>query len=129
MFSLLKHGSEVAELIAPYQADWESGSVGAFIFSFCSRTGKARTLTNETAHNDDAVKGFGWIHVGDLVFMEMDTDHVDFVEKNFVLAYERLLSKDRAILTEIVVTSSRRSHTSDRIEPATLALLCLNLSH
>ena len=91
-FSLSKHGSEVAELGSKYPSNWVPGNDAVFVFSYCSRTRQARTITNDNAADITDDCDIGLVHAGDLVLEEIDVDHIDFVEKYFLLAYEKLLS-------------------------------------
>lgn len=91
-FSLFKHDSEVADLVAKYPSNWVPGDDAVFVFSYCSRTRQARTITNDNAADITDGCDIGWVHAGALVLEETDVDHIDFVEKHFLLSYERLLS-------------------------------------
>ncbi len=90
-FSLSKHGCEIAELVAEHPSNWAPGNDAVYVFSYCSKTRQARTVTNDDASNITDDCDIGWVHASDLVLEETDVDHVDFVEKHFLLAYERLL--------------------------------------
>jgi hypothetical protein len=91
-FALFKHGTEVAELLAKYPANWVPGDDAVFVLSYCSRTRQARTITN--GHADEIMDGcdIGWIHAGDLLLEENHVNHIDFIVKHFLLTYEKLLS-------------------------------------
>jgi hypothetical protein len=93
-FTLSKHGAEVVELVSKHPSDWFLGDDSIFVFSYCSRSRQARTITNDKAANITEICDIGWVHVGDLVLEETDVDHLDFIEQLFLLTYERLLSAE-----------------------------------
>ncbi len=96
VFTLSKHGSEARELLAKYPDDWVPGNDAVFVLSYCSRTRQARTITNGKAHEVVDSCDVGWVHAGELVLEQTDIDHIDFVEKHFLLTYERLISSQNS---------------------------------
>lgn len=96
IFAFSKGGIEVTELKANYPENWSQGNDAVFVFSYCSRNQQARTITNDHASEivDDCK--LGWIHACDLVLEEVDDKYVEFVEKYYLLAYEKLLSSKDA---------------------------------
>lgn len=101
-FNLKKHGKHVGELLSTYPKDWKPGHDAVFVFSYCSRTRQARTITNGVAHEIVDSFDLGWLHTSDLHIEQNNVEHIDFVEKQFLLTYERLLSsKDSQGLYEL----------------------------
>jgi len=92
--SFKKHGKLVGELLSPYSKDWKPGNDAVFVFSYCSKTLQARTITNGEAHEIVDSFDLGWLHASDLYLEQKDVEHIDFVDKQFVLTYERLLSSE-----------------------------------
>ena len=95
-FSITKNGRQVSDIVAQYPADWQPGAEVLFILSYCSHKQKVRTLSNSTTSEVSGIDGLGWLHAGDLLLEHNNTDHIDLVEKKFLLSYERLLSSDEA---------------------------------
>ena len=95
-FQVKKHGKDVCDLIANYPKDWTPGGEAVFIFSYCSKTQQARTVTNGQIHKIVDLEGFGWLHASDVTLEQNNIDFVDLVEKQFVLTYEKLLSQEDA---------------------------------
>jgi hypothetical protein len=89
-----KHGKHMVELLSRYPKDWSPGDNAVLVFSYCSKARQARTITNGEPHAIVDPCDLGWIHARDLVLEENDIEHVDFVEKQFLLTYERLLSSE-----------------------------------
>lgn len=101
-FSLKKHGKHVGELLATYPRGWTPGHDAVFVFSYCSRARRARTITNGEAHEPVDAVDLGWFHVLDIHLDQNYVKHIDLVEKQFLLTYERLLSsKDSQGLYEL----------------------------
>lgn len=92
-FALFKQSKTVGELLSTYPNDWEAGHDAVFVFSYCSRTRQTRTITNGVAHEVDSVD-LGWLHASDLCREQVDVEFDDFMEKQFVLTYARLLSSE-----------------------------------
>ncbi|RZN35862.1 MAG: hypothetical protein EF813_08320 [Methanosarcinales archaeon] len=119
VFTIAKHDSEARELLAKYPEDWVPGTDAVFVFSYCSRTRQARTITNGKAHEVVNSCDVGWVHAGELVLGQTDVDHIDFVEKHFLLTYERLLSsQDSKSLYELPPNGYGLLKYSDEIEGA-----------
>ncbi len=93
-FNINKNGQDITELIANYPSNWEPGAEAIFIFSYCSKVQQARTMTNTEISTITDIPNMGWLHASDLILDENHIDHIDFVEKKFLLTYERLLSAD-----------------------------------
>jgi hypothetical protein len=93
-FSFKKHGKLVGELLSTYPNDWKPGNDAVFVFSYCSKTLQARTITNGEAHETVVSFDLGWFHASDLYLEQKDVEYIDFVEKQFVCTYERLLSSE-----------------------------------
>lgn len=90
LFQLAKHGRDVAELIAAYPDTAALGEDAIAVFSYCSRTGEARTLTADGPATPQAI-GLGWLHAAELVLEEVSDDHKDVLDQRFVLTFQRLL--------------------------------------
>jgi len=95
-FSILKSGRLISDIVAQYPTGWQPGAEVLFVLSYCSYKQQARTFSNDTSSDISSLDGVGWIHAGDLLLEHNNTDHIDLVEKKFVLCYERLLSADDA---------------------------------
>lgn len=90
LFQLAKRGRDVAELIAAYPDTAALGEDAIAVFSYCSRTGEARTLTADGPATPQAI-GLGWLHAAELVLEEVSDDHKDVLDQRFVLTFQRLL--------------------------------------
>jgi hypothetical protein len=101
-FICKKHDRHVGELLSPYPKDWIPGHDAVFVFSYCSRSQQARVIINGEAHNIVDSFNLGWLHASDLYLEQNYVEHIYFVEKQFLLIYERLLSsKDSQGLHEL----------------------------
>lgn len=94
IFSFKKHGKHIGELLSTYPKDWKPGHDGVFVFSYCSKGRRARVITNGEAHTIADSFDLGWLHAADLQLEQNNVQHIDFVEKQFLLTYERLLSSN-----------------------------------
>ncbi len=91
IFEVEKQGAIVAELRAPYPTDAALGQDVVAVFSYCSRTREARTLTR--AGPSTPVRcDLGWVHAAELQSEEISEGHKDMLEQRFLLTFERLLS-------------------------------------
>jgi len=116
-FSFKRHGKQIGELLSIYPNDWKPGSDALFVFSYCSRTRQARTITNGEAHGIVNSFDLGWLHASDLYLDQNNVEHIDFVEKQFLLTYERLVSsKDSEGLHELPPNGYGLWKYSDEIE-------------
>jgi len=93
-FVLKKNSKNVGELLSKYPSEWKTGDDTVFVFSYCSRTSQARTITNGEAHEIVSSLDLGWFHASDLYLEQNNKKHFDLVEKQFLLTYERLLSSE-----------------------------------
>ena len=91
-FSFKKHSEHIGELLSTYANEWEPGNDAVFVLSYSSRTSQARTITNGEAHEIVNSFDLGWLHASDLYLEQDAKEHVDFIEKQFFLTYERILS-------------------------------------
>jgi hypothetical protein len=116
-FSFKKHGKHIGELLSTYPKDWKPGNDAVFVFSYCSRTRQARTITNGEAHEIMDSFDLGWLHASDLYLEQNNVEHIDFVEKQFLLTYEGLLSsKDSEGLHELPPNGYGLWKYSDELE-------------
>ena len=116
-FSFKKHGKHVGELLSTYPKDWKPSHDAVFVFSYCSRTRQARAITNGEAHEIVDCFDLGWLHTSDLHLEQNYVEHIDFMEKQFLLTYERLLSsKDSQGLHELPPNGYGLWKYSDEIE-------------
>ena len=93
-FILKKNNKNVGELLSKYPSEWKTGDDAVFVFSYCSRTSQARTITNGEAHEIVSSLYLGWFHASDLYLEHNNQKHIDLVEKQFLLTYQRLLSSE-----------------------------------
>ncbi len=93
-FTVNKKGQEISDLTANYPSNWEPSVEAIFIFSYCSKVQQARIMTNTETGTVVNLPNLGWLHASDLTLEENHIDHIDFVEKKFLLTYERLLSAE-----------------------------------
>lgn len=93
-FTIKKQGKEIKDLTANYPADWTPGAEAVFILSYCSKTKQVRTITNGQSHETVNLQGLGCLHASDLMLEQNNVDYIDFVEKQFLLTYDRLLSPE-----------------------------------
>ena len=93
-FTVYKKGQEIFDLTANYPSNWEPGAEAVFVFSYCSKVQQARTMTNTETGTIINLPNLGWLHASDLTLEENHIDHIDFVEKQFLLTYEGLLSAE-----------------------------------
>lgn len=93
-FSLSKNGDLIDSIVAPYSDILKVSSHTVIVFSYCSRTGNARTIVNGNPSNLRELKGLGWIHASDFQLDQFHNLHSDVVEKFYVLSYSRLLSSE-----------------------------------
>jgi len=117
IFNLNKHGKHIGELLSTYPNDWEPGHDAVFVFSYCSATRQTRTITNGDAHEIVDSLDLGWLHASDLYLEQNNVEHIDFIEKKFLLTYERLLSsKDCKGLYELPPNGYGLWKHSDELE-------------
>ncbi len=90
-FAIKKNGRSVGEHLSEYPCDWEIGDDMVFVFSYCSRTSQARTITNGEPHEIVSLD-LGWLHTVDLQLEQNNREHMDFIEKQFLLTFQELLS-------------------------------------
>jgi len=101
-FTVMKGSREIKDILAQYPVDWSPGAEGVFIFSYCSRTQEARTLTHRGCSEVVKMPDVGWLHASDLTLEQNNVGFKDFVEKSYVWTYERLVSvKDAEDLYEL----------------------------
>ena len=91
LFQVAKRGREVAEFIAAYPHASAIGEDAIATFSYCSRTGEARTLTADGPAITQAI-GLGWLHAEELVLEVVSAAYKDLIDQRFVLTFQRLLS-------------------------------------
>lgn len=91
IFEVSKRGVIIAELRAPYPTDGVLGQDVVAVFSYCSRTREARTLT--PAGPSTPIRcDLGWVYAAELQLEEISESHKDILEQRFLLVFERLLS-------------------------------------
>ena len=93
-FSLSKNGDLIDLMVAPYSDNLKISPHSVIIFSYCSRTGNARTIVDGKPSHLNQLKGMGWIHASDLRLDQYNDINSDVVEKCYVLSYSRLLSSE-----------------------------------
>lgn len=91
-FSLSKNGKLIDSMVAPYPDNLRIGQHSVFVFSYCSRTGNARTIVDGNPSHMKKLNESGWIHASDLQLDQFHDLHSDVVEKFYALCYSRLLS-------------------------------------
>jgi len=93
-FVLKKNSKSVGEILSKYPGEGKTGDDTIFVLSYSSRTSQARTITNGRAHEIVGSLDLGWLHGSDLYLEQDNKKHIDWVEKQFLLTYERLLSSE-----------------------------------
>jgi hypothetical protein len=101
-FTILKNNVLAGELIAKFSSDHIEGKHLVVVFSYCSLTKQARTIIEGVASGLSSFKDIGWLHASDFSLEDINKSDTDFIEKYYILTFERLMSsKDSSELSEM----------------------------
>jgi hypothetical protein len=89
VFLVSKRGQTVSELKTPYPKKWELEEDAVFVFSYSSKTRKARTITNDLA-NATTDCDLGWVDAREMG-PPSTNDPSPLVGVRWVMVYERLI--------------------------------------
>jgi hypothetical protein len=100
-YQIKKHNKIIKELIAPYSENLQIGDNLVFTLSYCSKSKKIRTITNDIKQKTELISDLGWMFAEDISVESINKNNC-FIKKELALAYERLLStKDSIDLLEL----------------------------
>lgn len=89
-FNVKKQGVDIAKLLVPYSVERSHGNDFVVVFSYCSKTAQARTITSFGVFETVECNA-GWLHASE-VEVSREEDLAEAVELGFLLIYGRLLS-------------------------------------
>lgn len=116
-FTISKHNELAGELIAKYPPDYDEGKHLVVVFSYCSRTKQARTIVEGVASELSSFKDIGWLHAIDFSLDDINKSDSDFIEKFYILTFERLMSsKDSSELSKMPANGYGLWKHSDELE-------------
>jgi len=97
VFEVMKGVGLVKEIYAQYPDDWEFNTDAVFVLSYCSAKRLAHTITNNTPQDDGIECDVGYLHANEIRLEELPKGYEEFVYRQFVLSYSRLLSPKDAL--------------------------------
>jgi len=102
VFLIHKNGVASKEIHANYPENLELNKDAVFVLSYCSRAKQFHAITNGEPQDEGILHDIGWLHANELKLEEITKGYEEFVYRNFLLLYGRLLSpKDTLGILEL----------------------------
>lgn len=95
-FAIEKNGRLVESLVSNLSKNILESSHSVFTFSYCSRTGEARTIVDGAASDLVKISELGWVHTSDLKLEMGKRANTEMLELFYILCYEKLLSSSHS---------------------------------